>query len=208
MNHKKEIIFFSKLAYERKYTVGGEGNISIRISDNRFLITPSGVLKPLLKPADLVEINAEGKIISGKRKPSSEYFSHLEIYRQNPQIKTIIHAHPFFTVLESSAKKSPFDKPFNAEAVLFLDKIRIFPYAAPASSDGAEVLKGKCSGLNILIIENHGSFTCGEHLSEAFSLLEMMEKCSAMYHYARSSGTKLRFLTRKEIDRLEEIKNG
>jgi L-fuculose-phosphate aldolase len=207
MNPKKEIVFFSQLAYKRKYTVGGEGNISLRIAADRFLITPSGILKPLLTPEDLVTIDAKGKTISGKQKPSSELFTHLEIYQQNPDTKAIIHAHPFFAVLETVLGNDPFAKPFLAESVLFLDRIKIFPYAAPASTDGAESIKNRCADTNALIIEKHGSFTCGKNLSEAFSLLEIIEKCASMHYHAKQSGKKPKILSKKEVERLLEIKN-
>ena len=86
---KKEIVKFSKLMYEKDYVAASEGNISCRISENRILITPSKMIKKFLKGSDLVEINMEGEVVKGSHKPTTERFTHIEIYKQNPDIKII-----------------------------------------------------------------------------------------------------------------------
>jgi L-fuculose-phosphate aldolase len=207
MTSREEIVFFSKLAYDRNYSVGGEGNISVRTADGLFEITPSGILKPLLAPEDIVMINSEGNAVSGRRKPSSEFLAHLEIYRQNPAVNAVIHAHPMYSVLSTVTGVNPFEHPFLAEAVLFLDRVKTVPYARPAGPDTVRTISGVCGQSDAVIIERHGTFTYGKNLQEAFTLLEIMEKCAEMYFRAKESGNRIKNLSEEEIRELRKDLN-
>ena len=188
MNPRKEIVYYSKCAYERGYTVASEGNISMRLSQNRILITPSNLIKPLLCERDLVEIDSDGNTLKGKRKPSTERFTHLEIYRNNPDINAVIHAHPPFSVLSTIIGSDPFKNLFLAEAAMFLHDAVIAPYAKPSTREGASSIQSLCGKTHILLIEKHGSFTYSNDLHTAFSLLEILEKYCTMHYYAQLSG--------------------
>jgi L-fuculose-phosphate aldolase len=207
MTSREEIVFFSKLAYDRHYSVGGEGNISVREGDDLFEITPSGILKPLLSPEDIVVIDGEGHTVSGRRKPSSEFLAHLEVYRQNPAVNAVIHAHPMFTVLSTVTGEYPFEHPFLAEAVLFLDRVKTVPYAQPAGPDTARTVSEACGQSDAIIVERHGTFTYGKNLQEAFTLLEIMEKCAEMHFRAKESGNRIKNLSEEEIRELRKDLN-
>jgi L-fuculose-phosphate aldolase len=205
MSPHKKIIYYSKCAYERGYTVASEGNISMRLSNNRFLITPSNLIKPLLNERDLVEIDIEGNTLKGKLQPSTERFTHLEIYRNNPDIKAIIHAHPPFSVLATIIGSDPFKNLFLAEAAMFLHDAVIAPYAKPSTREGAASISTLCSKTRVLLIEKHGSFTYAHDLHSAYSLLEILEKYCTMHYYAQLSGKNISYLSEEEAVKLSKI---
>ncbi len=74
---------------------GRDGNLSVRIGPGRVLVTPSGVIKALVRPQDMVEVDLAGKPRRrSSRKPTSELDLHLRILRERPDVKAVVHAHP------------------------------------------------------------------------------------------------------------------
>lgn len=206
MNPKKEIVTYSHLMYQKEYSVASEGNISIRLDNERVLITPSNLIKCFLTEDDLVEVNLEGELLYGSRKPTTERYTHLEIYKQRPEIKAVVHAHPFYTVLLNSLGVNPFDKVFLSEAVMFLNDVAISEFARPSTTEGAQVISEICKNTNIVILDRHGAVTYADNLHTAFSLLEIMEKYAKMYYHAHFSGANIRFLNKEQIEDLMKVK--
>ena len=74
---------------------GRDGNLSVRLGADRVLVTPSGLIKSLLEPADMVEVDLAGQPRKrGTRKPTSELDLHLRILRHRPDVHAVVHAHP------------------------------------------------------------------------------------------------------------------
>src|SRR5438093_11055275 len=79
----------------RGLIAGRDGNLSVRLGPERVLVTPSGFIKSLLTPADMVEVDLSGKPRRrGSRKPTSELELHLRILRHRPDVQAVVHAHP------------------------------------------------------------------------------------------------------------------
>lgn len=93
-NIKEEICEIGKLMYDRGYVVSNDGNISVKVSENEIIITPSGVSKGRMTPDMMVKVDGNGNILEGNRYPSSEMKMHLAVYRERPDIYSVIHAHP------------------------------------------------------------------------------------------------------------------
>ena len=71
-----------------------DGNLSVRLDDERILVTPTGMSKGAMRPSDMVVVDPEGRRLSGTRNVSSEIGMHLLIYRLRDDINAIVHAHP------------------------------------------------------------------------------------------------------------------
>lgn len=205
---RKQIARYTRLMYDRGYSVDSEGNISLRISKNRVLITPSNLIKRFVKASDIIEIDMDGKLIKGKRKPSSERFTHLEIYRQCPEVKAVVHSHPPYVLIASALGRNPFAEPFLPEAAMFLSNVKWTPYARPSTTDGAETVRSICGGTQALVLDRHGTFTYSKNLNEAFSLLELMEKVARIDYLARLAGEDICFLSKSQIEELLRIPYG
>jgi L-fuculose-phosphate aldolase len=203
---RNEIVRYSRLMYEQGYSIASEGNISYRTGNDSILITPTNMIKKFIRKSDLVRIDLSGKPVHGRLKPTSERFTHVEIYRQRPDIKAIVHAHPFYTVLGTVIREKPLEKIFLSEAGMFLQNACFAPYAKPSTEDGAGVVRSICKNTDIIVIDRHGSFTCGPDLKTAFSRLEMLEKYCRMDYFAKLSGKEINYLTEKELNELKEIK--
>ena len=83
-----------RLLYDRGYVAANDGNISVKVAENRLLITPSGVSKGRMTPEMLLVTDMDGTVIEGDRHPTSEGKMHLEVYRGRPDANAVVHAHP------------------------------------------------------------------------------------------------------------------
>jgi L-fuculose-phosphate aldolase len=172
---QNEMIEIGNLLYQKNYIAGTEGNISIRISEDRILTTRSGVCKGNLCTEDLVLVNHTGEPIEGNDQPSTEFKMHLEVYKNRPETKAIIHAHPIFAISLSLAGLN-FDKQYLPESVIMLGKIPVAKYARPSTGQVPKSIKPYLEKTDIIVLDRHGSLTFGKTLKEAFYKTEILEK--------------------------------
>jgi L-fuculose-phosphate aldolase len=170
-----EMIEIGKLLYQKNYIAGTEGNMSIRISEDRILTTKSGVCKGNLCSEDLVLVNHAGETVDGNDQPSTEFKMHLEVYKNRPETKAIIHAHPTFAISLSLAGLN-FEKQYLPESVIMLGKVPVAKYARPSTSQVPKSIKPFLEKTDIIILDRHGSLTFGPTLKEAFYKTEILEK--------------------------------
>lgn len=167
-------IYCTKL-YKSGFVCSTEGNLSVRLTNKTVLITPAGINKGLVTKSDIVRISIDGRIISGKNKPSSEYRLHLEIYKRRPDISAICHAHPIYATSFAVAGK-PLDKVILPEVVAAIGLIPISEYGVPGSSDLAFKVAKLAENFDSILIKNHGAVTFGENLEEAYNRMELTER--------------------------------
>src|SRR5579883_2249155 len=92
--YREQIVRYGRMLHERGFVAATDGNLSVRLSGNRILATPTCMSKGCMRASDLVVVDAEGHLVSGKRNVSSEIGMHLLIYRLRPDVQGIVHAHP------------------------------------------------------------------------------------------------------------------
>ena len=80
--------------YAKNYVAATDGNLSARLHDGRYLVTPSGVSKGFLAPEHLLIADGEGRLLHGDGKVTSEFFTHLAAYEEREDVLGVIHAHP------------------------------------------------------------------------------------------------------------------
>ena len=201
---RNDLIHFCSLMYQKDLISSTDGNSSIKVSEDRILITPSGLHKGFLKEDDLVVCDLQGKKVSGKNKPSSEINTHLSVYRQRPDVLAVVHAHPptciAFTVagLELETEALP-------EVILALGKVPIVPYSTPSSQDSGYAIQGIIENYDALILSHHGTVTVGKTLFQAFDRLEKLEHAARVLYLAHQLGG-VKKLSKDEV--LKLIKHG
>ena len=184
---REEIVNICKVMHGRGLISAGDGNVSVRLDDDRLLITPSGLNKGFLKAKDMAVTDMDGKMLEGDRPPSSEIMMHLKAYELRPDTNAVIHAHPPLAVALTIAGVS-LAQPIMPEVVITLGAIPTAPYATPASPQGAEAIKNLVGSHKALLIERHGSLTCGQDLMEAYNHLEKIEHAARVVMAARLMG--------------------
>ncbi|MEJ5240666.1 MAG: class II aldolase/adducin family protein [Anaerolineales bacterium] len=203
---RQAILECGRLCYERRLMTANDGNISVRVDAERVLITPSGLSKGRMEAEDLILLDLDGHVLQAAagRKPSSETPMHLEAYRQRPDIRAVIHAHPVFaTTLTVAGLDLPLD--VLPEVLLTLGEIPTTAYATPASHEDAEVIRDLIRNHNALLLRQHGSLTVGAHLEEALIHLERLEHVAQVYYQALLLG-RVERIPPQAMQRLYEIR--
>lgn len=201
---KKEIIEIGKKIYAKGYVVASEGNMSIRVGNNRILVTPGGKNKGELKPSDLVIVDLKGKRISGNLKSSSELLMHLFVYEKRKDINAAVHAHPPYSVAFACAHL-PLAENLLPEVIMFLGKIPLALYATPTTDEVPLSLAPFIEKHNAFLLENHGVLTVGKGIYEAYNRLEMVEHLAKVNLLCKTLGS-TEEISLESLSKLEKLK--
>jgi L-fuculose-phosphate aldolase len=202
---RNEIIRVLRIVTDQNMIRSSDGNISIRLDEDRYLMTPSGVYKMATEPEDLLVVDGHNQVISGKPglHPTSEMQMHLEAYRQRPDIRAVLHAHPpYATALTISGIPFPYD--LIPEVMLALGEVPTCPYATPGSKELAESITVPIRNHNAVLLSHHGSLNVGQNLEEALIGLERLEHAAHTFALAQSFG-KIIPLPADEIEHLRDL---
>ncbi len=176
---RQEIVQVCRLMWEKNYIAATDGNVSVRLDSDRYLVTPSGFSKGLLRPEQLLLVDGRGEPIARygptrHLRVSSEILLHLEAYRRRPDIRSVVHAHPPMAIALSIAGIS-LARCVLPEVIMGLGLIPTTAYATPASAEGAQVIAGLIESYDALILQRHGSVTVGKSALDAYLKLERLE---------------------------------
>lgn len=175
---RQDLLEIGRLAYQRGYICGKEGNFSIRLDGNRILTTPADTCKARLNPDDLVITDLEGQACAedaadGKR-PSTELKMHLTVYEERPDARAVVHAHPTtavgFTVAGLSLEQCVLP-----EVVCTLGNIPTAPYATPSTDEIPESIRKLVRDHEAVLLDHHGAITMGSDIWDAYYKLETLE---------------------------------
>ncbi len=200
---RKEVARFMRRLYRQGLTTTSGGNISIRVSDEFIVITPSASDKGRMRWKEVGIMSMFGEYLTPDLKPSIESAMHLAIYKKNSQALAIIHAHPLFAS-SFTATKCRIDTSLTAEARAICGNPRQVPYALMGSQELADIAAQEAMEADVLLLENHGILTTGINLLSAFDKLEILENAAKMTLIVEMTGKKKALSTSKlhEIERL------
>lgn len=186
---REAIVSCGLTAYERRLVNSNDGNISARAGEDLFLITPAGMCKGRMQIEDLLLLDMDGKVLSSKGgyKPSSETPMHLEVYRQRPDVRAVVHAHPVFATTLTVAG-FPFPNNVLPEVLLTLEKVPTTRYAMPSSHDDADAIRDLIREHDALLLRQHGTLTVGVDLEAALIALERIEHVAEVFWRAQMLG--------------------
>jgi L-fuculose-phosphate aldolase len=176
---RKEVARFMRRLYERGLTSTSGGNISMRLTDDIILITPSATDKGLMKWKEVAIMNILGENLTHDLKPSIESEMHLSIYRKKKEVTAIVHAHPVYASCFTAIKYN-INTSLTAEARAILGKPLMVPYALMGTKELAKVAAENILLSDILLLENHGILTTGSNLLQAFDKIEVLENAAKM----------------------------
>lgn len=204
---KEEIIDIGRRMYEKGFVAANDGNISCKISPTQILTTPTGVSKGFMTPEMIVRMNIDGTPAEeyGKYRPSSEVKMHLRVYRENPEINAVCHAHPPVATAFSIAGLG-LDLPIMTEGIMGLGSVPVAHYATPGTQEVPDSIAPFCKEYNAVLLANHGALTWGDSLTQAFYRLESVEMCATITMYVRDIIGKYNLLSCEQVKPLMEIR--
>lgn len=184
----EQIVTIMDRIYADGMTTTSGGNLSIREENGDIWITPRAVDKGTLSPEDVVQVKPDGKVI-GKHSPSVELPFHQLAYRDRPDMRAIVHAHPPALIAFSLVRKLP-DTSLIPDAPSICGELGMAEYGLPGSEDlGEKIARVFARGCNTVMLENHGVVTGGGTLSRAFMAFETLDFCARLEIDASRIGT-------------------
>ncbi len=188
--------------FNRGLTHGSTGNISMRLDDGGWLMTPTGSSLGTLDPARLSRLDSTGRLVSGDA-PTKEAFLHTTMYAERPTAGAVVHLHSTHSVAVSCldgidhANCLP---PITAYYVMRVGALPLVPYFPPGDENLAEAV-GKLAGRHhAVLLANHGPVVAGSGLSAAMDAIEELEETARLFLLLR--GQPLRLLTEGQVTEL------
>ena len=201
---KQDICEIGRRLYNKGFAAANDGNITVRISDNEILCTPTMQSKGFLKPEDIATIDMTGKQIAGAKPRSSEALLHLEIFKQRADVKSVVHCHPPHATAFAVARE-PIPQCVLPEVEVFLGDVPITKYETPGGQAFADTILPFVSKTNIIILANHGTVSYGETVERAYWWTEILDAYCRILLLAKQLG-RVNYLNEKEERELLTLK--
>lgn len=187
---KRDLSYYSVLAYNRILVSSAGGNDSARIGDSEeYIITASGLSLGDTKPENLITINAKGEKIGGPEglKPSKEARMHAAIYSLRPDVKAVVHVHPRYCIALSILGETI--PPVTVSAKLKLGNIPVLPESMPGSDellrDVRNIIPTLGSSVHTLLLARHGIISIGSSIMEAYLRADLVEETAHLAYLTR-----------------------
>ena len=198
-----ELVAAMERIYRYSMTTTSGGNLSIHDEDGSIWITPARVDKGNLTREDIVHVLPDGTT-EGRHPASSEFPFHQSIYKNRPDLRAIVHAHPVALVAFSISGITPNTR-ILAKAYAVCGNVGFAPYALPGSKQlGENIAKVFAEGFNCVLLENHGVAIGGTSFKEAFDRFETLEFACRTSLKSRAMGITPHFLTDAQLAQSNE----
>jgi L-fuculose-phosphate aldolase len=201
---RRDILHVCRRAYERGLVAGTDGNVSVRLSRDRVIATPTGMCKGFLTDDDLVVCDLDGKQIAGTRRLTTEIKIHLAAYTVRDDVCAVVHAHPPYATGFAVAGVTPSENAM-PEAYIAVGKVALAPYATPSTDALAAGLQPSLCDHDAVLLANHGAMTLGRDVIAAYHRMEALEQLCRITCIARDLGG-VRPLTGAQTQQLEAIR--
>jgi len=172
--YRREIVVLGRALHDRGYVAAMDGNLSVRLDENRILSTPTSMCKGMLRASDLVIVDLDGRRLAGSREVSSEIGMHLLIYRLRPDVEGVVHAHPP-TATGFAAAGMALNQPLVCEVVMGLGSIPLARYGTPGTPELTDALAPLVPQYDAILMSNHGVVSYGVDLQHAYMKMEIVE---------------------------------
>ena len=201
---KKEICEVGHKLWTKGFVAANDGNISVKISENEYYCTPTGVSKGDLTPDMIIKVDKTGKKLEGKLNPSSEIKMHMRVYQERPDVTAVVHAHPpvatAFTVADIDL-----DQYILPEAVLTIGDVPTCDYGTPSTMEIPDSLDPYLQNHDAFLLRNHGALTVGCNLQKAFFVMEEVEFNAVICKHAMDLGA-VHEISNEQLKKLMELR--
>jgi L-fuculose-phosphate aldolase len=202
---RMEIIQVGRKLWERQYVDGNGGNISVRLGERFLLCTPTMMSKRDMEPADICLSDLDGNILAGGRLRTSELLLHLEIYKDTPRARAVVHCHPPHATAFAMTGSTP-PVGLVSEYESSIGPVAVAPYETPGTRAFAETVRPFVQDHNTILLSNHGIVCWADTVSHAEWLVETFESYCKAFLIAQQIGKPLAFLPGNKIEEILAIK--
>lgn len=200
---REQITTLGRSLFARGLTMGSSGNISVRLDDGGWLMTPTNACLGRLDPARISRLDRDGHWRDGDE-PTKEHFLHMAMYAERPQSGAIVHLHSTHSVAVSCLPEiDPRDciPPLTAYYVMRVGRLPLVPYHVPGDPRLGDALRGLAGRHSAVLLANHGPVVAGKSLEAAIYATEELEETARLFLLLR--GENPRCLTPAQVVELE-----
>jgi ribulose-5-phosphate 4-epimerase/fuculose-1-phosphate aldolase len=200
---RQSIVVQARSLFERGYSCGSSGNISVRLPHG-ILITPTNSCLGRLAPDRIALIDFDGNHVAGD-KPSKEAFLHLAMYNRRNADNAIVHLHSTYSVAVSclaDIDQQDVLPPITAYYVMRIGRLPLIPYFPPGDQRLAETVGHAATDHRAVLLANHGPVVSARDLSAAIGAAEELEETARLYLMLR--GLPTRFLDEAQVETLRQ----
>jgi ribulose-5-phosphate 4-epimerase/fuculose-1-phosphate aldolase len=199
---REEICRVGLSIFQRGLTFGSTGNISVRLADGGWLMTPTNASLGALDPAKLSKFDAERRLVAGDP-ATKEAFLHFCMYGQRRDAAAVVHLHSTHAVAVSIlADVDPNDvlPALTAYFVMRVGRLPLAPYFPPGDEALAKAVEKLAGRHHAVLLANHGPVVAGSSLANAQFATEELEETAKLFLMLRSSP--IRPLTPEQVEAL------
>ena len=196
---REDICRFGRSLFERGLTPGSSGNISVRLPDGNWLVTPTNASLGFLDPARISRLDPQGRLISGDA-PTKEIPLHAALYETRSAAQAIVHLHSTHSVAVSMLPEidpRAVLPPMTAYYLMRVGQTALVPYYRPGDPAVADAIKGLAGKYSSVLLANHGPVVSGDTLEAAVFAIEELEETAKLYLLLR--GLNPRYLTPAQV---------
>lgn len=189
------------------WVAANDGNVSVKLEDGTFLVTPTGVSKSFITPEKLIHIDKDCNVLEGPEgsRPSSEIKMHLRCYEEREDVGAVLHAHPPVATGYAVANKA-LDEYSMIETVIAIGSIPVTPYGTPSTYEVPEAIAPYLGEHDVVLLQNHGALAVGADLLTAYYRMETLELFAKISLNAHLLGG-AKEISRENIDRLISMRS-
>jgi ribulose-5-phosphate 4-epimerase/fuculose-1-phosphate aldolase len=190
--------------FQRGLTFGSTGNISVRLPDGGFLMTPTSASLGDLDPAKLSLLDATGNHLGGD-KPTKEALLHRAMYGQRSKANAVVHLHSTHSVAVSCLHGIDHHDclpPLTAYYVMRVGRLPLVPYYAPGDEELARAVESLAGDHHAVLLANHGPVVAGTSLENAMYATEELEETAKLFLLLRDES--IRPLTPEQVENLRK----
>ncbi|MBN9984595.1 3-oxo-tetronate 4-phosphate decarboxylase [Rhizobium laguerreae] len=196
---REEICRYGRSLFERALTPGSSGNISLRLEDGGWLVTPTNASLGFLDPARISRLDAEGRLLSGD-KPTKEIPLHTALYDTRGSARAIVHLHSThavaLTMLPEIDPRAALP-PMTPYYLMRAGETALVPYYRPGDPAVADAIRGLAGKYSSVLLANHGPVVAGDSLEAAVFATEELEETAKLYLLLRNLNP--RFLSPAQV---------
>lgn len=201
---REDICRIALSLFERGLTHGSTGNISARLPDGGWLMTPTGSSFGRLDPASLSRLDPSGRHVDGD-KPTKEAFLHTTMYDHRPDAGAVVHLHSTYSVAVScraDVDHADCLPPITAYYCMRVGRLPIVPFYAPGDKALADAVAKFATDHHAVLLANHGPVVAGGSLAAATDAMEELEETARLFLLLE--GRPLTPLSPEDRERLRE----
>ena len=205
---REALVAYGRSLFARGYSCGTSGNLSVRLPDGGYLMTPTNVSLGRLTAGTISSLDPAGRHVGGAP-PTKEAWLHLAMYAARPQDHAVVHLHSTYAAALSCRDDRPSDDVLPAltpYVIMRVGRVALVPYSRPGDTAPASRIEALAADHRAVLLASHGPVVAGRDLDAAVAAAEELEETARLFFILE--GRPHRLLTPEQVAELHRVFGG